>query len=325
MFKYKSSSSKALSRLLDVDRDSDFADANDEKITTYNQWSTSDGVHFLPTSTTIKTLVPGVYDIKSSQANGIYFEKIPVITTGIIRFPETNLEKIVIEIQKFWEREDIFREYKLTYKRGLMLYGPPGSGKTSALQLVMRDVIDRGGVVINFANASVFLAGIRKFREIQPDTPIVVLMEDIDSILENNSETEVLNVLDGVNQIDKAVFLATTNYPESLGDRIINRPSRFDKRFKIGHPNPESRRMYLQFVMGGSEKVENLNIDIERWVEDTDGFSLAHLKELFVAVVILGDNYEDAVETLTAMREENLSSKDDDGKRIMGFGSPNGK
>ena len=301
------------------DNFSDDIDVNDKKISTYSQWSSSDGIHFLPTSVTVGSLPPGVYDIRISQTNGLYFEQIPVLTTGLIRFPETNSEKIVHEISKFWERENIFREYKLTYKRGIMLYGPPGSGKTSAVQLVMRDVIERGGVVINFTNPSTFIAGIRKFREIQPDTPIVVLMEDIDSILENTSESDVLNVLDGINQIEKVVFLATTNYPERLGDRIINRPSRFDKRFKIGHPNPESRKLYLEFVMGGHDKIKELGHEIDKWVEDTDGFSLAHLKELFIAVVILGDNYDDAIETLTAMREENLSSKDDDTKPMMGF------
>ena len=99
-------------------------DYNDKKITSYNQWSTSDGVHFLPTASTVDKLYPGTYDIKSSQSHGIYFEKIPVVTKGILRFPETNSDKIVNEIQKFWDREDIFKEYNLTYKRGVMLYGP---------------------------------------------------------------------------------------------------------------------------------------------------------------------------------------------------------
>lgn len=300
--------------------DGDGEDKSD-KVANCTQWSTSDEVHFLPTSRTVSRLIPGTYDIKINQTNGIFFEKIPVVTSGLVRFPETNGEKIVNEIQKFWEREETFRNYNLSYKRGIMLYGPPGSGKTSAIQLVMQDVIDRQGVVINFVNPEIFISGVRKFREIQPQTPMVVLMEDIDSIIEENSESEVLNVLDGVNQIDKVVFLATTNYPEKLGDRIINRPSRFDKRFKLGHPNAESRRIYLNFIIGGDDKVKELNIDLDKWVDDTDQFSIAHLKELFVAVVILGDSYEDSIETLTAMREENLSSSDDYEKKFMGFGS----
>lgn len=159
----------------------------------------------------------------------------------------------------------------------------------------------------------------RILREIEPNTPVVVLMEDIDSTLQHYNESEVLNILDGVNQIEKAVFLATTNYPEELGERIINRPSRFDKRFKIDHPNPESRKMYFEYLIG-ADRIDELNIPIDRWVQDTEDFSLAHLKELFVAVVILGDEYEDAIETLSSMREERLDSSKDEYKAPMGFG-----
>lgn len=286
----------------------------------YCQWSTSDGKRFIPSSKTAKKLTPGVYDIQTSQTIGIYFEQIPVLTTGLIRFPETNSDKVVSEIQKFWKKEAIFREYNLTYKRGIILWGPPGSGKSCTIQLIMRDVVDRGGVVLKFTHPSLFIEGIRKFREIQPDTPVVVLMEDIDAILEMYSESEVLNILDGINQIEKVVFLATTNYPEKLGARIINRPSRFDKRFKIGHPNEESRRLYFEYIIG-KEKVKVLKIDLDKWVEDTEEFSIAHMKELFTAVIILGDDYDEAIEALSLMKEEAPDSSKDEARKSMGFGS----
>ena len=197
------------------------------------------------------------------------------------------------------------------------MYGPPGSGKSSTIQLIMKDVIARDGIVVQFGHPEIFLSGIRKFRQIQPDTPVVVLMEDIDSILEQNCESTVLNILDGVNQIEKVVFLATTNYPEKLGARIINRPSRFDKRFKIDHPNAESRRMYFEHVIG-KESLEAFKIDLNQWVKDTKGFSLAHLKELFTSVVILEDDYNDAIETLRSMKEEKLDSSEDR-ENMMGF------
>ena len=282
------------------------------------QWTTADGKSFVPAAQTQQKITPGVYEIQHSHTTGIYFQKIPVLAQGLLRFPQTNSEKVVTEIQKFWEREALFEEYNLTHKRGIILWGPPGSGKSCTIQLIMRDVVERQGLVIKFTHPSLFVEGMRVFREIEPDTPVVILMEDIDSILQDFNESEVLNILDGVNQIEKAVFLATTNYPEQLGERIINRPSRFDKRFKIGHPNAESRKMYIEHLIG-KDRIHKLNIPIDKWVDDTEDFSLAHLKELFVAVVILGDEYAAAIETLSSMKEDNIDSSQDENK-FMGFG-----
>jgi SpoVK/Ycf46/Vps4 family AAA+-type ATPase len=225
---------------------------------------------------------------------------------------------VITEIQTFWEREGIFRDFDLAYKRGIILWGPPGSGKSCTIQLIIEDVTKRDGIVIKFTSPGLFLSGMRSFKEIQPETPVVILMEDIDAILEMYSESSVLNILDGVDQVDKAVFLATTNYPERLGGRILNRPSRFDKRFKIGHPNKESRRLYFQHLIGDKP----LTVDVERWVSDSDGFSIAHLKELFVAVCILGDDYDDAIETLSSMKEQLLSDKEFESPETMGFNAP---
>jgi SpoVK/Ycf46/Vps4 family AAA+-type ATPase len=124
-----------------------------------------------------------------------------------------------------------------------------------------------------------------------------------------------LNILDGVNEVDRMIFLATTNYPERLGARIVNRPSRFDKRFRIGYPSPEARRLYLEHLFSVSSP-EELGIDLSRWVKETEDFTIAHLKELFVAVVILEDNYKQAIETLRSMKEK-IEDKDDGEE--MGF------
>lgn len=289
--------------------------------TSFSQWGTSDGTMFVPSSSTVEMLYPGVYEIKTSQNVGLYFEKIPVKTEGLINFPETNSNEVVSEIQKFWERESYFKEYELTYKRGIILYGPPGSGKSCTLQLIIADVIERKGVVVKFSDPYTFIQGMRVLRQIQPNTPVVAIMEDIDSLLDDFSETEVLNILDGIDKIEKIVFLATTNYPNKLGHRIMNRPSRFDKRFRIGFPSENSRRIYLNSIIG-NEKIDSLNIDLEKWVKDTDEFSVAHLKELFIAVVILGNDYEDAIETLKSMKN---SVKDSDYKEFVGFGGDSNK
>jgi hypothetical protein len=282
------------------------------------QWSSGDGKSFFPAGETQSKLPPGVYEINHCD-RGIYFIKIPTKTEGLIRFPQTNSDKVLMEIQNFWSKEARFLEYNLSYKRGIILWGPPGSGKSSTIQLIIEDVVKRGGIVIKFTHPNLFIAAMRSLREIQKDTPVVVLMEDIDAILEGFSESSVLNILDGVDKIEKIVFLATTNYPDKLGARVLNRPSRFDKRFKIGHPSAESRMLYFNHLIGGEEKAKTMNVDLVRWVEDTEDFSIAHLKELFVAVCILGDDYAEAIEILSSMKEQIIVDDEFEKPNNIGF------
>jgi DNA replication protein DnaC len=290
-------------------------EAEDKFDTTMVQWSTSNGVIYIPTGHTVDVLKPGYYEIAAHPNIGLYFEKIPVKTDGLLEFPDANTKRVTTEIKKFWNSEDKFRERNLTYKRGIILWGPPGGGKSCTLQLVSRDVIERGGIVIKFTAPGYFSAGIRKLREIQPETPVVVLMEDIDSTIVHYSETEVINILDGVDRMDKIVFLATTNYPEKLGQRIMNRPSRFDKRYKVGYPNAASRKLYLEYLLG--DKPLEV-VDVDKWVEDTQDFSIAHLKELFVAVVVFEDTYDEALKTLKTMKTE-VTSWGEEEKQRMGL------
>lgn len=265
------------------------------------QWSTNDYKIFIPTGRTCNVLTPGVYDILHSSNIGIYFQKIPINTDNIIRFPDSTSDIIVNEIKSFWEKEHVFKEFNLLYKRGIILYGPPGGGKSCTIQLIMKDVVERKGVVIRFTHPSIYNEGMRALREIQPDLPVVTIMEDIDSTIQCYNESDVLNILDGVNQLNKIVYIATTNYPEQLGARVICRPSRFDKRFEIGPPSAAARTVYFKHLIAGRDLEE---VDLEQWVRDTEDMSLAHLRELFIAVVILKNPYRDAVLLLKDMLKE---------------------
>jgi ATP-dependent 26S proteasome regulatory subunit len=244
---------------------------------------------------TVPTLPPGLYDTIVTNA-GLFFSRSDESDRDILRFPDAPIDTVVAEIERFWDRHDLFRAHGMPHKRGILLYGPPGSGKTCTIQLIARDVIERGGVVFTYSDA--FANAYHQLRSVEEDRPLVVLMEDLDSIITPHNESRILNVLDGIGEMTRVVFVASTNYPEKLGPRITNRPSRFDRKVLVGHPGPDSRRMYLD-----SLKLEVDDFDIDQWVKDTDGFSLAHLKELFVSVLILGNEYTVALKELAAMRE----------------------
>lgn len=229
---------------------------------------------------------------------GMYLEQKDVRNEDLLRFPDSNSDAVISEIKRFWGLRKKFQESKVSHKRGLLLYGPPGSGKTCTLRIVVEDLVgNQNGIVLEWPGGGpdMLLEAYGMVRGIHPDMPIVVLMEDVDAILEGYSNSKTLNLLDGVQNIDRILFLATTNHPEKLGSRIVNRPSRFDKRFLIGMPNAEARGMFL-------EHKGILGDELKQWVSDTDGMSIAHLKELYVANKILGDDYGSAVATIKEMK-----------------------
>jgi hypothetical protein len=269
------------------------------------QWSVIDDKKFAGCGVVIPSLSPGLYEVKTSQQVGVYFNKLEYSTEKLIHFPDSICDTIIDQIKKFWDREEIYKRYNLTFKRGILLHSAPGNGKSSIIRLIIKDIIERNGICINMSSPTVFIEGYRMFKEIQPNTPVVVIMEDIDSLIEHYDESYIINILDGVEKMDKVVFLATTNYPEKITQRIGNRPSRFDRRFEVGPLNDECRKMYFEHLFK-EEDIKNFNIDIAKWVEDTDTLSVAHLKELFISVVILEMDYEETLETLKNMKGESI-------------------
>jgi energy-coupling factor transporter ATP-binding protein EcfA2 len=273
-----------------------------KRMTGPTQYAITESGAYHPVGQTTGDLPPGMYEPVLTQ-EGLFLVPMAIRTDDIVVFPDAATTEVVREIEKFWEREDRFREFGLPFKRGMLLYGPPGSGKSTTLQLVARDVIGRDGIVMPF-RGDAWLMAYRAVRAVQPEVPIVTLMEDLDALLERK-ESSTLNLLDGAEDLQRVIFLATTNYIEKLDPRVKNRPSRFDRRFHIDHPGAEARRLYLESIADG--KVE---IDIARYVKDTEGMSLAHLKELFVATVIIGQQYETAVRELEAMNNNRVHSAD---------------
>jgi len=282
-----------------------------------SMWSKS-GPAYFPTEETTNRLFPGQYTVEYSHGRGIYFRRKPVNIDKLLVLPDTTTEEIVAGIEKFWDKQETFKNLGFLWKRGILLYGPPGGGKTSTLQLISKKIIDKGGISVFVKDPKMTAEGLEVLRRIEPERPIVVLLEDIDSITEKHSEHDVLAMLDGELQINNVVFIATTNYPETLEDRIVNRPSRFDVVRQIGMPSEEARRLYLTTM---NPRLAEDEEELELWIEASKDYSIAHLKEMIIAIEALDQELPEVVERLDRMKDCKPSSEDDFGESDFGFSS----
>jgi hypothetical protein len=181
------------------------------------------------------------------------------------------------------------------------------SGKTGTVMLLAQELVALGGIVVFVTNPQATGNGLGALRTVEPERPIILVLEDIDELIKDSSEHAVLALLDGEYQISNVCSIATTNYPEKLGPRIINRPSRFDERIFIDTPNEEARRRYLSHITR-HDPVDELVMKL--WIRDSKGFSIAHLREMVIAVRCLGQGYDEVIERLKSMGKQVKAIKD---------------
>ena len=263
------------------------------------------GDAYFPADQTVDKLKAGQYSIEYSHNRGIYFAPKPINLDDLLVLPDSASEEIIRDIEKFWTKEETFRKLGFLWKRGVLLFGPAGSGKTSTIQLIIKDIIDRGGIAVYVKEPKLTASGLEMLRKIEPTRPVIVVVEDIDALQQMHGEADLLAMLDGDLQIDNVVFIATTNYPEKLDKRLVNRPSRFDIVRKIGMPSDEARAIYL--ADRNPRLLENSE-EFEEWIELTDGFSIAHLKELIVSVEALNADFHQTIDRLRVMIDKQPSS-----------------
>ena len=273
------------------------------------------GDDYYPCNKATKKLEPGQY-VFGYEERGIFLHKKTINIDELIALPDNNSERVLDSIDHFWNNEQVFRDYGFLWKRGILLVGPPGGGKTSTVQQLSKQIIDRGGISIFGTQPGLDAKGLSLLRRIEPNRPIVVILEDIDAMIRRD-EAEMLALLDGEHQIDNVVYVATTNYPELLDRRFTNRPSRFDEIVVIDMPSPESRRVFLK---AKNPKLSTDSEMLERWISLTDRFSIAHLKELIISVECFNKDVDEAAERLSQMIEKEIKSDDFGQRPSIGFG-----
>jgi len=256
-----------------------------EALTSYQ----TDGTMYKPGMDTAKKLDAGIYAIKSSM-QGIFFEKKTLVQDSVMKFRDPRLVEILKEADKFWELEKNFKELGLIHKRGMLLYGPPGVGKSVLMSQVAEDAIKKDAVVFYAGEPHLASAALKEFREVEPTRNAVCIFDDIDSVL--YQEKALLGLLDGENKINHVLFIATTNYLERFPARLL-RSGRFDSKTEVLTPPEEGRRAFFKAKVKGIDEQT-----LSSAVQATEGFSFAQMREVLASVFAYGRDLNKEVDRI---------------------------
>ena len=178
----------------------------------------------------------------------------------------------------------LFKTLGVKPPRGVLLYGPPGSGKT----LIARAVANETGAfffLINGPEIMSKMAGeaegnLRKaFEEAEKNSPAIIFIDEIDSIAPNREKvhgeverrvvSQMLTLMDGLKGRGHVIVIAATNRPNAI-DPALRRFGRFDREIDIGVPD-EIGRLEILRIHTKNMKLDE-TVDLEAVAKDTHGF-----------------------------------------------------
>jgi len=165
------------------------------------------------------------------------------------------LEGMIADVEKFIKAEDWYIERGIPYRRGYLMYGPPGNGKSSVV-VAIASSLRLDICAINLGTSTLGDDDLLQLFSSVPEHSIV-LMEDIDCVFDERTASEdkdnkvtfsgLLNAIDGVMAAEGRLLFMTTNHIERL-DAALIRPGRCDVRLKVENADREqARRLFLRF------------------------------------------------------------------------------
>jgi hypothetical protein len=191
------------------------------------------------------------------------------------------------DITQFFAARETYEECGVPWKRGILLVGPPGNGKTHAVKALINSINQPCLYVKSFRSPH---GGpdegciSQVFDRARRSAPCVLVLEDLDSLVTPQNRSFFLNELDGFAANIGIVALATTNHPERLDPAILDRPSRFDRKYPFDLPEPAERHSYITLWNNTLKpRLRLSNEGVENISAQTNDFSFAYLKELFLS------------------------------------------
>jgi hypothetical protein len=195
--------------------------------------------------------------------------------------PEKLKKDIIDAVEGFLAAKELYEEKKIAWKRGILLWGDPGNGKTTTIKTIISRY-DFKPVTVQTSPQTNDDTITQAFEYAQEQEPGLLYFEDLDSLLKMGtvSVSHFLNLLDGVSTKNGILVMATANDLRGLNEAIIDRPSRFDRKWEIPLPDEKMAKAYLHKWFGDALSAKSMNIIIKSAVEGN--FSYAYLKELYI-------------------------------------------
>ena len=177
----------------------------------------------------------------------------------------------------------------LPTKRGILIYGVPGVGKTLIGKLLAEEAKNIGVTFIWITASDVDDSdAVKHIFSLGRDlSPAILFFEDLDLYASFRSSSytdevlgELLTQMDGFENNNGIVTIATTNHPEAIEPALKDRPSRFDIVLEIPTPDDDLRLDLFRLFGKGMIKEETLNQSL---IKSTNGLTPAHIQEVVIA------------------------------------------
>ena len=187
---------------------------------------------------------------------------------------------------------ELFTRLGVEPHSGILLYGPPGCGKTLIAKVLASEseanMYSINGPEIMNKYYGETEAKIRDiFKEAKENSPSIIFIDEIDAIAPKREEAygdvekrvvaQLLALMDGLNERGNVIVLGATNRPESV-DPALRRPGRFDREFEISVPNEDGRLEILQIHTRGMPLADD--VDLKDLASELHGYTGADIKSL---------------------------------------------
>lgn len=233
-----------------------------------------------------QTLIKIKGEAKERKKIGITYEDIGGLKKEIHRIRE------MIELPLKYP--EVFEKLGIDPPKGVLLYGPPGCGKTLIAKAVVNETdanfyhISGPEIMGKFYGESE--GRLREiFEEARANTPAILFIDEIDAIapkredmggekqVERRVVAQLLALMDGLESRGQLIVIGATNIPNTL-DPALRRPGRFDREIVIGIPDRNARKKILEIHTRGMPLAQD--VDLEKLAEITHGFVGADLEAL---------------------------------------------